>query len=297
MTDLKGRTMQLPWLPPGRTIVLPGRGEAFVRHHQHTDATRPTVLLLHGWTASGDLQFFTAYEDLAAEYSFVAVDHRGHGRGLRSPDHFALEDAADDAAAIVSELGLDGVIAVGYSMGGPISMLLAQRHPGLVRALVVQATALEWRAHRRERWQWKTVHALGFVLRSRAYPRLMRRGIRRLLGHEHPLVDLVPWLSSELRRNDAIQIVQAGLSLSRYDARPFASTLEVPAGLLLTTRDRLVRPRKQRALAAALSAHVETLDDDHFCTWTSPQQYSDITLRLVRHVDAQIATRVAQSVG
>ena len=78
---------------------IEGRGELFVRLHRHPDPAAPTVLLLHGWTASSDLQFFTAYEALAERCTFVGIDHRGHGRGLRSPDAFTLEDAADDAAA------------------------------------------------------------------------------------------------------------------------------------------------------------------------------------------------------
>ena len=40
-------TPQIPDLLPGRIVALPGRGEMFVRHHQHRDASRPTVLLLH----------------------------------------------------------------------------------------------------------------------------------------------------------------------------------------------------------------------------------------------------------
>ena len=84
---------------------IEGRGEFFVRVHRHADPAAPVVLLLHGWTASSDLQFFTAYEALAERYSFIGIDHRGHGRGLRSPDPFTLEDAADDAAAVVRALG------------------------------------------------------------------------------------------------------------------------------------------------------------------------------------------------
>ena len=99
------------------------------------------MLLLHGWTASADLQFFTAYRSLAEHFSFVAIDHRGHGRGLRSNIPFELEDAADDAAGLVEALGVCPVITVGYSMGGPISLLFARAHPDLVRAIVVQATA------------------------------------------------------------------------------------------------------------------------------------------------------------
>src|SRR5687768_16475505 len=101
MTDPISDPMRLPWLPPGRTVRLEGRGEMFVRWHQHPDPTAPTLLLLHGWTASADLQFFTAYEALAEHYSFVAVDHHGHGRGLRSSIPFTLELAADDAAGVV----------------------------------------------------------------------------------------------------------------------------------------------------------------------------------------------------
>jgi 3-oxoadipate enol-lactonase len=274
----------MPWLPPGHTLVLPGRGEVFYRHHQHPDPSAPTLLLLHGWTASGDLQFFTVYEELAAHYSFIAVDHRGHGRGLRSPYRFELQDAADDAALLVRALGISQVVTVGYSMGGPISMLFARAHPDLVRGMVVQATAMEWCATRFDRWQWKALHIMGPLLRSRAFPRWMRWGILRLLGPDHPLARYVPWMSTELHRNDTFNIVQAGQALARHDARPWASALGKPAASLITTRDRLVKPRKQRALADALDAFVVELDDDHIASWTSSEAFAKATLQLVQHV-------------
>lgn len=282
--------LQTPWLPSGQVLLLPGRGEIFYRHHRHPDPSAPTLLLLHGWTATADLQFFTAYEALAEHWSFIAVDHRGHGRGLRNPDRFELEDAADDAAALVRALGVGPVITVGYSMGGPISLLLARRHPDLVAGIVVQATALEWRAKWYERWQWKTLHLLGFVLRSRALPGLMRWGIRRLMEPDDPLAVYVPWVSAELRRNDTFNIVQAGQALSRYDARDWAKDLGKPAASLITTRDRLVWPRKQRALADALSAHVIELRDDHLVSWTSAADFSATTVELVRHVADRVRT-------
>jgi len=107
----------IPWLPEGRIVSVPDRGEFFVRHFQHSDPSAPTLLLLHGWTASSDVQFFTAYEELAQHYSFVGIDHRGHGRGIRPTRTFSLEECADDAAAVVRALGIKRVITVGYSMG------------------------------------------------------------------------------------------------------------------------------------------------------------------------------------
>src|SRR5262249_37852627 len=58
----------LPWLPEGRLVRVEGRGELFARIHRHPDPSAPVVVLLHGWTASSDLQFVSAYEGLAERY-------------------------------------------------------------------------------------------------------------------------------------------------------------------------------------------------------------------------------------
>ena len=41
---MKNAALEIPPLLPGRVITLPGRGEMFIRHHQHTDSSAPTVL-------------------------------------------------------------------------------------------------------------------------------------------------------------------------------------------------------------------------------------------------------------
>ena len=96
----------------------------------HPDPDAPTVLLLHGWTASADLQFMAAYRALGERFSFVGIDHRGHGRGFRSTQPFELDDVADDAAAVAVQLGISSVIAVGYSMGGPVALAPHPSSPG-----------------------------------------------------------------------------------------------------------------------------------------------------------------------
>ena len=208
---------------------------------------------------------------------------------MRTARPFTLEDAADDAAAIVAQLGIGPVITVGYSMGGPISLLMAHRHPDAVRAMVVQATALEWRATRFERFRWKTVRLIGPVMRSWAYPRWLRFGITKLLGVGHELEVFVPWLEAETRRGDPLAIVQAGRALSRYDARPWASALGKPAVSVITTKDRLVLPRKQRELAEALRAHVIEVPGDHLTSWELPRAFSDATVAAMDHLAGRTA--------
>lgn len=118
---------------------------------------------------SADLNWWPAYGALRDVGRVIAVDHRGHGRGMRSEEAFTLEAAADDAA-------------------------------GVLRAL----------------------------------------GVR--------------------------------------------SAVDVPAAVVFTTRDRLVRPKKQRALAAALRASVVELDVDHDVPWMRGPAFADATVLAVRSV-------------
>ena len=273
--------VEIPPLLPGRIVHLPGRGEIFVRHHIPRDPAAPTVLLLHGWTASSDLQFFTAYEELARDFSVVGVDHRGHGRGLRPNRPFTLEDCADDAADVVRALGIASVTTVGYSMGGPISLLVWLRHPELVDAMVLQATALEWNGTRGERARWRVGRVVGPVIRQVSTPRIMRFGLRRAIPRGHELSRFVPWIVGEIRRNDQWMVSEAGRAISRFDARPFAGDIDVPTAFVLTTRDRLVPPRKQKALADAVRASVVQLDGDHLAPMQMPREFSAATRRAV----------------
>lgn len=284
--------MKVPhWLPPGRVVLVPERGEVFVRHHQHTNPTAPTVLLLHGWTASADTQFLYAYERLAEEYSIVGVDHHGHGRGRRGRDPFDLERVADDAASVVRALGIESVVAVGYSMGGPISMYLAHRHADLVRGIVLEATALEWQTGRFERFRWHFVPLMAPVTRAWWYARNVGRGLRVAARHNHAIREYLPWLSAEILRNDPMTVVSAGHALSKHDARPWAHELGVPAASVITTKDRLVPARKQRALAEAVGGMTFDLPSGHLGALSHPAEFARATRAAVDVVVRASAVR------
>ncbi|MDQ6798913.1 MAG: alpha/beta fold hydrolase, partial [Actinomycetota bacterium] len=143
-------------LPSCRALWIPRRGETFVRETDGPGNSLP-VLLLHGWTASADTTWFGVYEPLAERHRVVAMDLRGHGRGIRAEEPFSLEACADDAAGLLQLLSTGPAIVVGYSLGGAVALLMSQRHPDLVAGLVLAATALEWRTTTRERLLWKSL--------------------------------------------------------------------------------------------------------------------------------------------
>ncbi len=279
-----------PPLLPGRVVLLAGRGEVFVRDSGARQDGAPTLLLLHGWTVSADLNFFAVYPLLRERYRVIAVDHRGHGRGMRSAEPFSLEDCADDAAALLEELSIvpGNTIVLGYSMGGPIALLLARRHPGLVAALVSQATALEWRATLADRSKWRFLSVAEVGLRISSGDGVVERVIEQAMQVSPGLEVIRPWLEAEIQRGLGRSLIDAGRALSQFDSRPWAHRLGLPAVVCVTLRDRLVPPKKQRALARALRADVVEIDGDHDVTLVDGDSYAAATVKAVDLIAARL---------
>ena len=273
-----------PPLPPGRVVDVPGRGEVFVRDTGASEPERPAVLLLHGWTSSADLNFFTSFDELSSAYRVVAPDHRGHGRGLRSEEPFSLEDCADDAAALVRHLGVGPAVVVGYSMGGAIAMLLWHRHPALVRGIVFSGTALEWHDSVRDRVMWRGMSLFEVALRNGTGDGFVERFLRETVEDAPTLAPYKAWVTGELHRGYPADLAGAGRALAAYDGVALARGMNVPCAVVLTARDTLVPPAKQRRLARATDARVFEVDGDHQVPFNRGPVFAAVLRAAVDHV-------------
>ncbi len=260
-----------PPLPLGRRIELPDRGITFVRELPGPTEDAPTLLLLHGWIASAGLNWFQAFDALSEHFRVIAVDHRGHGRGLRTWKRFRLADCADDAAALLDELQIPSAIAVGYSMGGPISQLLWKRHPDKVSGLVMCATATGFVPVMRERFIFTTAMAAlaGTTRVGQWANHLPSQWVRQLplvsalQGSGRP-TSLQRWASAEMRRHDPRSVLEAGAAIGNYSAKRWIGEVDVPTSVLVTTADRAIEPAFQMAMAEAIpGATVHEIDDGH----------------------------------
>jgi pimeloyl-ACP methyl ester carboxylesterase len=277
-------------MPPARTVLVPGRGEFFVRDTGPTDQASP-VMLLHGWTVTADLNWGGAYDALAqAGYRVLALDHRGHGRGIRSLEPFRLADCAADAAAVLRQLQVAPAIVAGYSMGGAIAQLMARDHPDVLSGLVLSATCQHFQDEAtRKLWKWMGVFglALGLAPRPLYMAAFKRTGIE--------LNEVTAWWLSELMRHQSRDVAEAGRELGRFDSRPWlGSVTGIPTATVLTTADQAVVPAKQRELAAVLGSTIFEAPIDHLDVSVKTAEYNPALLAAVQDVRARQALPLAR---
>ncbi|MFJ4386949.1 alpha/beta fold hydrolase [Pseudomonas sp. NPDC089408] len=101
----------------------------------------PVIHFHHGWPLSADdwdaqMLFF-----LAHGYRVIAHDRRGHGRSSQVWDGHDMDHYADDVAAVVAHLGIQGAVHVGHSTGGGEVVRYMARHPGdkVAKAVLIAA--------------------------------------------------------------------------------------------------------------------------------------------------------------
>ena len=107
---------------------------------------KPTVLLVHGGPGGFDHSYlmpeFGALTDLA---QVVWLDLPGHGRSdWGDAADWSFEQCADDVRAFCDRLGIERPVVLGHSMGGPVVLLYAARHPGHPSGVVVQSGFARW---------------------------------------------------------------------------------------------------------------------------------------------------------
>jgi pimeloyl-ACP methyl ester carboxylesterase len=275
-----------PKLPPGRAVTLPGRGRTWVYDSGPPPCRdgegRPALMLLHGWTSTAALNWFRCFSALTREYRVVALDHRGHGRGIRSRWPFRLEDCADDAAALIEHLDLGPVTAVGYSMGGPVAQLLWKRHRDLVDGLVLCATAARFATRSQLRGPVGTLSFGASVVLSSLPAEVRRQGLNFLL-RQRITPDVAPWAVSEWQRADLSALIQGGLALGRFDSRPWIGEIDVPTSVVVTTLDATVSPRRQWLLAEGIPGAASfTVAGDHRVCADEPRLFVPVVLDACR---------------
>jgi pimeloyl-ACP methyl ester carboxylesterase len=246
------------------------------------------VVLLHGLTASADLNWGPSYAALGDWFRVIALDQRGHGGGIAPELPFRLETCADDVAALASALGIERFLAVGYSMGGIVAQLLWRRHRHLVQGLVLCSTGADFRVSGWERIAvFSTFSAIAL---ARLVPPLYRTGLN-LVGElvVGPMDDPVhQWVGSHLRRSSLATTASAAQAVSGFSSTEWIGEVDVPTAVVVTTRDRVIAPARQLALTQAIpNARSYLVEEGHSACVGRPDHFVPVLLEACCSVSRQ----------
>lgn len=98
-----------------------------------------TIVLVHCWMCNGSF-WAEQVPALAERYRAIALDLPGHGDATASREVWKVSTYGEDVAGLIEGLGLDDVVLVGHSMGGPVSLRTAALAGDRVRGIVAVDT-------------------------------------------------------------------------------------------------------------------------------------------------------------
>ncbi len=99
-----------------------------------------TIVLINGLADDVETWFAQMDDFLAAGYRVLRIDNRGIGASSKPAGPYSSRMLADDAKALVDQLGVTDFHLMGVSMGGMIAQEYALAYPGDLRSATFGCT-------------------------------------------------------------------------------------------------------------------------------------------------------------
>lgn len=258
-----------------------------------TRGSGPGLLLAHGGGGGIQANYGPILDGLAERYRVVGPDYPGAGDTPRATGPLTLDGLADDLVATAVQEGLETFAIAGYSLGGPVAIRAATRHPERVTALVLTASF----AHPTPRLRlavriWRELLDAGDTRRL--------AGFLTLIGAGAAAMDRLP--AEEL--GTAVEAAAASVPpgtrehvdlVDRTDVRGDLARIGVPTLVISTTADALATPHHHRQLADGIpGARFTEIDSGHLPFAERPAEW----LAAIRtFLDGVLGSRPATTPG
>ena len=248
------------------------------------DGAAGTIVLINGLADDLESWGFQVPAFVDAGYRVLSIDNRGIGKSDRPAGPYSSKMLADDAKALVDQLGITGFHLMGVSMGGMISQEYAIAYPEDLKSVTLGCTYGKADAF------CQTMFAMWADLAVKIdVPFVMR--------------DVALWAFTgpffEERPDDAAEFAAAMAALDmkqepylaqlaviqNHDAMDRVGNIKVPTLVLAGEEDILIPVRLSRKLYEAIpGARWATVPGGHACLWESPEPFNAAYLDFLKTV-------------
>jgi pimeloyl-ACP methyl ester carboxylesterase len=239
----------------------------------------PPLLLIMGMSGTALHWGEPFLEQLRADFEVIVYDHRGVGASTPLDGGVSIVQMAEDAAGLLSALGLESAHITGISMGGMIAQELALGHPKLVRTLTLGCTYC------------------GGPGSSQASPELMQRLAEAMMSGDRQRALRVGWeanvskamledddayaafLAIAQRRVVAVQVVMAqAQAIFAHDTSARLGGLHMPTLVIHGSEDQMLPVENGRLIASLIpGSRLEILDGvGHLFFWERPELSAEL---------------------
>jgi 3-oxoadipate enol-lactonase len=232
----------------------------------------PAVLCLHG-IGSSSVAFTPQFDELAADLRLIAWDAPGYANSA-DPDAAPGLDGYADAAAKLAQERADGPVHVlGVSWGGVIAIRLANRHPELVRSLILADSS---RGSGQSPEQAAAMRARGAELAELGPTAFAERRGARLVTDRAP-AELVARVTAGMA--NAIRMPGYGYaaeSMAETDLSAELCDVRAPTLVLCGAEDRVTGVDESQALAGGIpdAVFVTLRAAGHLANQESPEAFN-----------------------
>ncbi|KAL6912258.1 hypothetical protein ACP4OV_001063 [Aristida adscensionis] len=112
------------------------------RKKKRSPESRPSVVLIHGFAAEGNVTWQFNFGVLVSRYNLYVPDLMFFGRSSTASGDRSPEFQAACVAGALARLGVARCDVVGFSYGGMVAFKLAEARPELVRSLCVSGSVV-----------------------------------------------------------------------------------------------------------------------------------------------------------
>ncbi|MBT8432774.1 MAG: alpha/beta hydrolase [Altererythrobacter sp.] len=185
---------------------------------------KPPVLCLHGLTRNSR-DFAPLAETLVGDWRVIVPEMRGRGNSEYANDTSTYNPPTyiKDVEALLAELGIEKFVAIGTSMGGLMTMLMAAKDASRIVAAVLNDIGPEIDPS-------GVAHIAGYVGQGRSFDTWMHaaNSLRETHGASFPDYSIDTWLEMAKRTMVLGQNGRLALDYDMGIADPFKSANEAP---------------------------------------------------------------------